>query len=280
MKVGGTLSIDSVTPGGGLLPAGTTVRIEGRGFTPSAVVEIEGVVVRSTRFVGTAGNPLDVGCARRSHRQASGGAESGRHAGGLLFGPEGKTQLLGPGHDVMADLSLADVLCRTRMAHGAEPEYGARRVDVSGGIQSRHESVCQRNQRETRSRRDRDIRPSDRVQRQPDLLVAVLYAAGSNAALSWAEPTPALPDSITPALYVGWEGGKPSCSVDPFFGLTNDPPCVVWMVGSEPPKPLVITVSTSASPTRFSASAATSRRRTMAGHLTPGRRHLFPFLLL
>jgi uncharacterized protein (TIGR03437 family) len=49
--VGGSLSIQSVTPGGGLLPAGTVIRIDGTGFNPTATVTIDGVSVASTQFV-------------------------------------------------------------------------------------------------------------------------------------------------------------------------------------------------------------------------------------
>ena len=51
-KVGGPISIDSVTPGGGLLPAGTTVKIAGRGFTPGATVQIDGVAPASVTVAG------------------------------------------------------------------------------------------------------------------------------------------------------------------------------------------------------------------------------------
>ncbi len=49
--VGGTLSIQSVTPGGGLLPAGTIVAINGTGFDATTTVTIDGVSLASTQFV-------------------------------------------------------------------------------------------------------------------------------------------------------------------------------------------------------------------------------------
>jgi hypothetical protein len=45
------VSIADVVPGGGLLPAGTTLRIIGVGFQPGALVEVDGVPVASTTFV-------------------------------------------------------------------------------------------------------------------------------------------------------------------------------------------------------------------------------------
>jgi len=44
-------SIRNVSPGGGPLPAGATVAIEGVGFQPGAVVEIDGAIVDSVTFV-------------------------------------------------------------------------------------------------------------------------------------------------------------------------------------------------------------------------------------
>jgi hypothetical protein len=49
--VGGTLSVQSVTPGGGLLPSGTVVSIDGTGFDATTTVTIDGVSLASTQFV-------------------------------------------------------------------------------------------------------------------------------------------------------------------------------------------------------------------------------------
>jgi hypothetical protein len=57
-RVGGNLSIDAVTPGGGLLPEGTRVRIEGRGFGAATTVWIDGVPLASTEFISP--NALDI----------------------------------------------------------------------------------------------------------------------------------------------------------------------------------------------------------------------------
>ena len=66
MHVGGSLSIQDVVPGGGLVPAGTLVRIDGTGFTPATTLQIDGVSVSSTQFVNsrefnfTLGVPTDL----------------------------------------------------------------------------------------------------------------------------------------------------------------------------------------------------------------------------
>jgi len=44
--VGGTLSVQSATPGGGLLPSGTVVAINGTGFDSTTTVGISGVVIQ------------------------------------------------------------------------------------------------------------------------------------------------------------------------------------------------------------------------------------------
>lgn len=45
-KAGGSLSIGSVIPGGGLLPAGTTVRVNGTGFSSATQLTIDGVALK------------------------------------------------------------------------------------------------------------------------------------------------------------------------------------------------------------------------------------------
>jgi uncharacterized protein (TIGR03437 family) len=51
--VGGSVSIQSVTPGGGLLPTGTIVTIAGTGFDASTIVSIDGVSIQATHLVSS-----------------------------------------------------------------------------------------------------------------------------------------------------------------------------------------------------------------------------------
>ena len=51
--VGGSLSVASVTPGGGLLPAGSVLRIAGTGFDSTTTVAIDGAAVASVRFINS-----------------------------------------------------------------------------------------------------------------------------------------------------------------------------------------------------------------------------------
>ncbi len=52
VTVGGTLSIQNVVPGGGLLAAGTLVRVNGTGFSAATSVSVAGVSVSNTQFIG------------------------------------------------------------------------------------------------------------------------------------------------------------------------------------------------------------------------------------
>ena len=49
--VGGAISIQNVTPGGGLLPSGTVVTINGTGFDATTTVAIDGVSLASTQLI-------------------------------------------------------------------------------------------------------------------------------------------------------------------------------------------------------------------------------------
>lgn len=51
LTVGGTLSISSVSPGGGVRPQGTVVQITGTGFCSATSVQVRGVAIDSIQFV-------------------------------------------------------------------------------------------------------------------------------------------------------------------------------------------------------------------------------------
>lgn len=48
---GGSLSVTSIFPGGGILPAATVLAIQGAGFQPETTVAIDGVPIASTKYV-------------------------------------------------------------------------------------------------------------------------------------------------------------------------------------------------------------------------------------
>lgn len=52
VTVGGALSISSITPGGGVLPSGTAIAIQGTGFSSGATAEIDGASVASVQVTG------------------------------------------------------------------------------------------------------------------------------------------------------------------------------------------------------------------------------------
>ncbi|MEO8127911.1 MAG: hypothetical protein ABI822_12505, partial [Bryobacteraceae bacterium] len=51
ITAGASLSIQNVTPGGGLLPAGSTIRIQGSGFAAGSVADVPGVAIAATTYV-------------------------------------------------------------------------------------------------------------------------------------------------------------------------------------------------------------------------------------
>ena len=54
VTAGGNLAIQNVTPGGGLLPPGTVVRVEGFGFRPDTAIDVPGVAIAATNYAGPA----------------------------------------------------------------------------------------------------------------------------------------------------------------------------------------------------------------------------------
>jgi hypothetical protein len=53
VTVGGSLSIASVTQGGGMLPAGSVVRVAGTGFTAATTVSADGVAFTGTQYISS-----------------------------------------------------------------------------------------------------------------------------------------------------------------------------------------------------------------------------------
>jgi uncharacterized protein (TIGR03437 family) len=62
-RVGGEISISGVTPGGGLLPRGTTIRIAGTGFAPQATLEVEGAPLANVKWVSAQSMEATLGAA-------------------------------------------------------------------------------------------------------------------------------------------------------------------------------------------------------------------------
>src|ERR1035438_4955179 len=63
VTVGGSLSVQNLTPGGGLLPAGTLVRIHGTGFSAATAVTIDGVSISNAQFAAPGEIDLTLGGA-------------------------------------------------------------------------------------------------------------------------------------------------------------------------------------------------------------------------
>jgi hypothetical protein len=58
VTVGGTLSISSILPGGGVVPAGTKIRILGMGFQPDSKVQVNEAILATSTYVSA--NEIDV----------------------------------------------------------------------------------------------------------------------------------------------------------------------------------------------------------------------------
>jgi len=81
LTVGGSVSVKDVTPGGGVLPAGALVKIEGTGFTADQVVAIDGVSIASTTFV----SPQEIDLTLRASTDLTGKAvRIGTRLGNIL----------------------------------------------------------------------------------------------------------------------------------------------------------------------------------------------------
>jgi hypothetical protein len=84
-SVGGTLSVANVTPGGGILPAGTVLQISGTGFASTTAVAIDGVSISGPQFVSpqqinvTLGAPTEM-TGKHVHVINGGGAQVNYYA--------------------------------------------------------------------------------------------------------------------------------------------------------------------------------------------------------
>ena len=61
VTVGGTLSVSSITPVGGVLPGGTVIQIQGTGFTSATTAQINGVNVALAQVTGSQTISLTLG---------------------------------------------------------------------------------------------------------------------------------------------------------------------------------------------------------------------------
>ena len=61
LTVGGSISIRNVLPGGGMLPAGSVVKIDGIGFGAGTTVQVDGATISSTKIVSPTEIDLTLG---------------------------------------------------------------------------------------------------------------------------------------------------------------------------------------------------------------------------
>jgi uncharacterized protein (TIGR03437 family) len=260
MKAGGTMAINAVTPGGGLLAAGTTVRVDGLGFTPSSSVEIDGAVVRSAQLTGPQSFQLILG----------GSADlTGKRV--LVRNPDGTRAefycaLRGRIQDFAIQGSYVPIFPLSTFV-GA---YGWPMV------QNPNTKPVDVNYREISARGINQITLRSIVTLQPGeirIIPPTIIGIGNTIGVSLSTsdpvrmldftpppanssglPAPVLTYGISSSFAIGWSGAKPSCSTeDPFHGLTSEPACVVWVSSSPAPKPISLSVVSQGAAAKFSA---------------------------
>ena len=264
LKAGGELSINAVTPGGGLLAAGTTVQVDGLGFIASSVVEIDGVVLRSAQLKGpqsfqlTLGASVDLTGKRVTVRNPDGTraefycALRGRGQAGTSPGP------------IVPIFPLS-----TFMAVDGSPMV---QNPSTMSIEVIYRSTSQRGVNVLTLSRSETFQPGE-IRTSPPTIIGIgseigrdLSASSPVRMLDYTQPqpntnglpVPSLTAGIPLSFGIGWSGGWPSCSTsDPFLGLRIQPACVVWIAGSPAPKPLAVSVGAQGPATKFSAAIKT-----------------------
>src|ERR1039458_2631155 len=274
MKVGGTVSIDSVTTGGGMLPFGFSVRIAGRGFVPTSTVQIEGVVLASTMFAGpqeidvTLGGPADLTSKRVVVQNPDGrqadfysalrGNISDNSPGPLIqpifpsrtypgasIGTAGTWFALQNQNPEPVDVTTAaNTQSENRNYAGSSTSSLP-----SGGIYVEGPYFMYNSET---TDTEISIFPSAPIR------MMLLGPAGFYDGDLATDESPSLVEPIVPIFYPVWASGLPSCSVDPFHGLFPQPACLAWLIGSSPPAPQVLSVTAFGPPTSFTAAVTTT----------------------
>ena len=239
-KIGGAFSIDGVTPGGGMLSSGTTVRINGRGFTQSSTVHIDSVVLASTTFIGpqeidiTLAAPTDV-TGRRVVVQNPDGTQADFYP--ALRG----TVISNPYELRSADPNALFTFPQQTYLTGSYEGWGAlalqnptlQSVDVSIGYTS---VVCQPKCAEAEQFQTVTLPPSS-------IFDCEVNGASAFGCVGATSPVPIRmmfsdqqPFSARgPAsLSVTWANGVPPSCVASQLLLPTDPVCWLWLSGSEP----------------------------------------------
>ncbi|MGC4051090.1 MAG: hypothetical protein QM757_17140 [Paludibaculum sp.] len=269
VRVGDSLVIEAVTPGGGLLPAGTRVRLSGRGFTPQSSVQIGSVAL--TQVTQRDSEELEVTLATAADLTAK--RVVVRNADGAVadFYPALRGEI-NPGFQ---DLGIQPIFpSRTDSAATGWPmvqnasnepvelTYMAR---IGAGVYLRYPTATGR------------LGPGE-IAAGPPISFANSVSSSSALSLSASKPVrmmslrvagpeegspagamiPIAASAIAPVLRETWADGKPSCFEGPSGGDATDAACVAWLAGPTRPNPLTLNVAASASPVLVSASATTA----------------------
>lgn len=268
MRVGGTLTINSVSPGGGMLPAGANVRIEGMGFAPSTVVDIDGVLIRSTMIVGSSGIDITLDASTDL---------TGKRV--VVRNPDG----------AVADFysALRGKIIPAYMPPDYVPIFPQRNYLFAGAwplvqnpnsepAQLSYHGTYRLNGNTLSTYLSTRLNPGEIAVGPPPSLahyvpqpspyslhsslpvrMLSLRNPGANADGSPRTPVPFLPYYEKPQLYVGYSGWEPNCTVAPSGSWTPVTACMTWLIGSPPPQPVVVTVAGNTHPVTVAMSVST-----------------------
>ncbi|MBI5281117.1 MAG: hypothetical protein HY858_05490 [Candidatus Solibacter usitatus] len=254
LKVGGTLSIDSVTPVGGPLPAGATVRIAGGGFTASTRVEIEGVALSAVTLVGPQAIDVVLGASadlrsKRVTARIPNGAETDFFPPlrWTSYGGESWSRTIQPifpqqtyagaffgylsdwtyGAYALYNQTSQSVLVEQRTTEYINYKFGygyGRSVFTipAGGVF-------------LRSARGSQLSSTSLTPLTPIRMIWLGIVPGDRTGRGVSASQVSSTSGAGRQAYVTWDGGQPTCDVKPSGPIGGyDTPCLAWLVDSPP----------------------------------------------
>lgn len=269
LRVGGSLVIETVTPGGGLLPMGTHVRISGQGFTAQTKVEIEGAVLQDVVSIGpqeleaVLGAPADLTGKRvvvRNPDETEADfypALRGRSSSSfqkVAFQPifPSRTDLAAEGWPLVQNASTepVDLTYTARIGAGVYLRYPTATARLEPGEIAAGPPTSL----------GQSVSPSSAwalSASKPVRMMSVRAPSPEEGGLT-GELIPLPAASIAPVLQETWTEGKPVCVEELSGSLNSVPTCVAWPAGPTRPNPLALSLSASASSVPVTASAITA----------------------
>jgi hypothetical protein len=133
----GGLSVASVTPGCGILPAGSVLQIAGTGFDATTTVAIEGAAVAAVRFINSQQMEVTLSRGDGAHQQAFPVGQRQRPDGGLLLGIPQRAQRAARGiHRPYRNFSAGTAERFCQHSHRRQPALSDGRAAQPGDAES------------------------------------------------------------------------------------------------------------------------------------------------